>query len=303
VSVNVNLSEEQRRILKMLTEDYLTPKQISSIRETSIQSVYKTMNKLKKKGFLTGGFNRGFKKTVSTQDFKPPSRLKNKGSVSGGNIRLHGQEFNIKILNKGRGYERARIKKDLLLLDNNTVRLYKDSIEVYSDPNKNFMGDDEQRATALSFLYWNKFFSRLEDKLNIVFIKGFNTCIKQVKAHYSEVNNELAQDCNKRKVKLRIYAREDSRLWFEIDNSFNFNEAETTHRETSKQDMGKVKPFFQDLRDNNPPLISDVMKLIKVMAEQNKETASGLNTVVTLLRPVTTKEDNGPVLERPGYVG
>ena len=70
------LSKEQREILDMITKDYEIPKGIALRRKTSIQAVYKIINKLKEKGYLTRGFNRGLKKTKSTKPFKPPKHLK-----------------------------------------------------------------------------------------------------------------------------------------------------------------------------------------------------------------------------------
>lgn len=303
-----DLSPEQAEVLYMLTQEYETPKNISIRRETSLSATYKTINKLRQKGYLSEGYIRGLKKTGTGQSFQPPKRLVKYTPVSSGNhgIRLHGQEFNIKILHKTSFYDELRGKRNFVYEDENPVRIYKDSLEVYS--NKDFFGDDEQRATAQSLFYWGKIFSRLEARLKIVFIKGSRSCIKQVNGHYSEVNNELAKDYNKREAKLRVYASEDNRLWFQIDNSLNLNEAETLHPETSKKDMGDVvKPFFNDLRDypEKPPMLSGIMRVVKEQAEVNRETASGLNAVVTYLKsqlPRKQSEELGSKI-RPSYVG
>jgi len=92
---------------------------------------------------------------------------------------------------------------------------------------------------------------------------------------------------NEEKVRIRLYSTEDNKLWFEIDNSFNLNEAETVHKETAQQDMQNiVQPFFNDLRDNfsgDVPTVSKILGLITNLTEQSLETAKDLNAVVKLM--------------------
>ena len=115
--------------------------------------------------------------------------------------------------------------------------------------------------------------------------------IKLVKNHYAETNNELSEEINKEDVKIRLYATEDNKMWFEIDNSLNLNEAETTHTETAKQDMEEtIKPFFNDLRDNKHLLPSEVNKAILKTQEQIHEIANGLNALLKM---------NSPIKEQP----
>lgn len=302
-----NLSPEQAEVLRMLIKDFETPRAISLRRKTSLSAVYKTISKLRKKGYLSRGYIRGLKKRTPTpaiqplkkRKIQPPKKLKN-------GVRLHAQEFNIKIIHKSDFYKRLQAKNNIIFVDDNTIRLYKDSLEVYTSEHRSFLGEDEQRATALSFSYWRGIFSRLESRLQVVIVKGEHTRIRQVNAHYSEINNELAGECIKKKVKVRVFANEDGRLWFNIDDSFNLSEAETLHPATSKGDMSRVKPFFNDLRDNSPPTLSDIMKVIKETAEQNKETSAGLNVVAVYLKSRLKKnneEESPGGIERPGYVG
>ena len=246
------LSSEQATILRMLTEEFETPKTISYRRKTTVQAVYKTITKLRKKGYLSKGFNRGLKKSQPTKSIQPPTTKLQNG------IRLHGQEFNCKIIYKSISYDKIMQKKHLIYLDDNTVRLYRNSIEVYSSPQRSFFAEDEQRTYALSIQYWNKIFNQLENKLNIILIKDINTNIRQVNAHYALIQNGLAKEYNKNKVRLRIFARDDGKLWFQIDNSYNLHEAEFLHSGTAKQDTTNVKRFFSDIRDNSPPTMTQL---------------------------------------------
>ena len=302
-----DLSQEQAEVLRMLIKDFDTPRAISIRRKTTVSATYKTISKLRKKGYLSRGYIRGLKKRTPTPTIQPPKKrnIQPPTKELRNGVRLHAQEFNIKIIHKSDFYKKLQDKNNLIFVDDNTIRLYKDSIEVYTSEHKSFLGEDEQRATALSFSYWRGIFSRLESRLRIVIVKGEHTKIRQVNAHYSEINNELAEDCIKKKVKVRVFANEDGKLWFSIDDSFNLSEAETLHPSTSKRDMSRVKPFFNDLRDNDLPTLSDIMKLIKETAEQNKDTSAGLNVVTVYLRSRLKKvdEESPGGFERPGYIG
>lgn len=250
----------EQQIIHLLTEEYLTPKQIALRRQTSFQAVYKVIKRLKKKGLIRNQ-NLRLNKTVCTPIQPKPKDHK---------IRLHGQEFNIRILFKDHRYKAIREKNNILNIDGNTIRLFKNSIEVYSG--QEFMAKTAHKAHSKSINYWNRFFHRLENDLQVILIKSRKMNIKIVKEHYAEINNELAKDCNDNKEKIKVRTTEDKKEWFSIDNSFNLNEAETYHPETAKPDMNNiVAPFFNDLRDNpDLPKLSEQYKLIDFLLKDRK---------------------------------
>jgi len=286
-SVVTKLTQTQEQVLFLLTQEYLTPKRVSIRRQTSVSAVYKTIEKLKEKGILNKHLEKVEKKRTT---FGVKLHL----------IRLHAEEYNIKILYKDQRYKKLLEKNTTMTIDGNTIRLYGNSMEVYSG--QSFYGDTSQKAESIAIKYWNRFFSKLEGKLKLIIIKEGYFNISRVNAHYAETNNELAEECNRKADKIRIYAKEDGKLWFTIDNSFNLNEAETMHPKTAKRDMEDViRPFFNDVREN-PVLISDILKLIKEQAFQNKETASGLNAIVRLMKPEEVKRDKAQK-KIPEYIG
>ncbi len=286
--ISKKLSKNQEEILHLLTVEYMTPKQIAYRRQTSTQSIYKTMGKLRKKGLISGSIYKG----LNNVNALPSKRF---------NIRLHSQEFNIRLIYKNSHYNKVMKRTNRINLEDNTIRLYNNSIEVYSG--KSFIAESVQEATSMSESYFTKFFKKIEDHLKIMIVKSRKQNIKQVKAHYSEMGNELAGDCNKKKVKMKVKASEDGKLCFIIDDSFNLNEFEAIHPITSKRDMEKViVPFFNDLRDH-PVLLSDIMKVLKEAADVNKETACGLNAFTAILTKDTPKEEADPDQKKiPSYI-
>lgn len=220
------ITKTQKQIIELLKEEGST-KRVALRRRTSIRAVQKIVKRLKEKGIISGSSYRGFVFNVPEKDF-----IKK--------VRLHGQEFNLKLKFKGTKFP---IHQKTFIFEGNKVRLYKKSIEIYSK--KSFYANTPYEARAKSINYFKAFFFKLQDHLDIQFKQ-----IKQVKSHYAEEENELAQDYNNKKQKLSIRAKEDNKTWAMIDFSLNENEFETLHPKTSFEDMEKVKEFFQDIRDN-----------------------------------------------------
>ena len=230
------ITPTEKEILCLLTKDFLTPKQIQIRRQCSKQAVNKHIRNLIKKG----AYNIGCR---LVDDSIPTTK---RSYVNA--IRLHAQEFNIKILFKDQRYHKTLEKCNTIEIDGNTVRLSKESIEVYSG--QSFFSDDVQKATVKSFKYWQRCFARLEHDLKVIIVKPRSQNIKLVNQHYAEINNELAKESERKGYKIRVYTTDDGKLWFSIDNSFNLQEAETQHPGTAERDMGEVvKHFFNDMRD------------------------------------------------------
>ncbi len=295
------LSATQRDVYDMLTQEFLTPAKAAIRRQCSSQAIYKVIKQLRRKGLIT---NANIEVAKSHGTLQPTTKLKH-------GIRLHGQEFNIKIIHKTAAYKDILSRCNKLDVDGNTIRLYRDSVEVYSG--HSFDGDTAQVATSRSFVYWNRFMPRLESELKLVLVRPRTQNVTLVYQEYAEINNELATKCNADKDKIRAYTTDEGKLWFLIDNSFNLNEAETVGG-TAKQDMeDTVQPFFNDLRDHPLPLPSDLVRMvaatqkqlqhsIKELAASTVATNKQLSSVLDLIKPIENDEGVSDV-KRPHYIG
>jgi len=287
-----SLSQIERDILFYLTKEFLTVKRIAIRLKTSDKYIYKIRAKLMKKGIL----NKQYRKVENSGVTFQPNRL-------------HNQQWHINILHKDYRYKDIIKKCNRLEIDGNTVMLYRDVIEIYS--NKSFYAKDEQKATWRSLKYWDKIFTRLENDLNIILIKARKQNIKLVRQHYADTNNEIARDCNNSGEKIHVWADEDCKLAFEIDNSFNLHEAEMVHPITAKQDMKQWKKHINDWRLNKPPTLSELTisiyqlaERVDQIAEQNIETASGLNGMTKILEMLLPKVDDKEKDKRlTNYIG
>ena len=232
-----SLSTVQEEILHLLAEDFLTVRQVAMRRNTTVRAVHKVRQKLIEKGFL-GVVPRRVLKTGGPSEH---------GENLGGRIRLHAEHFNIKIIMVDERY-RSKVKKGVFQfsIDGNTVRCYRDSLDVYS--NLSFFGETPGVADSRAMNYWTRFFTRLESELKLVLVKPRSQNIMRVRAEYADMNNELAGQALKEHEKVRVVG-DDGKVWLVIDNSFSLKELETVHRTRSAADMAEVvQPFFNDLR-------------------------------------------------------
>lgn len=270
------LSPQQKEILYYLTKEFLTVKKIALLRKTTTRAVYKTIDKLKKKGFISGTQLRGFTILTPTPKLTPPPKSKRHL------IRLHGVSFRIKILESSDFYKRSLNQKNIYTIQENTIRAFKDSLILHI--NKDFTYSDEIKATAECFNYLNRFLIKLENELGVILIRSRYTEIKLLSNHYAEIDNELAEEHNKKKIGLDVYALEDGKLWFHIDNSFNLNEAETLHTKTAEEDMTKVKTFFNDVRSNK---WEDIKEIAVANVKSIQQTNSNMEFLVHSVKELT----------------
>lgn len=293
MSIKEVISKEQEEILMLILSEYLTVKQIARRRKTSVQSVYKTIRKLKAKGLLQGTNKRGLKFSMHSDPIY-------KGGLK--QVRLHGLEFNIGIISKNEKYYQVRQQKNKLIYEGNTIRLYNDSIEVYS--HKDFYSDEVEQSLKDSEAYFNLFFVKLEQLLGITILKGINTRIKQVKAHYSLTNNDLAKDYNKKKIRLYVKSDIDGKLRFTIDNSYNLHEFEGLHPETSKPDIEKVKRVFNEYASEKAYTPFEIQKVVAELAQSQLNTSRQIEILLNLLVPSdNTNGKHNHSDNRPKYIG
>ena len=313
-SNNVKLTRAEEEVFFLLTDEregVLTQKQIAIRRKCSKQAVSKIVRSLKKKGVI----NKVLQKVDFSQGCSQP-KLKVSPNYRDNIQRLHGQEFSIGIIHKDHRYKKIREKCNLIDVDGNTVRLYRDSLEVYSG--KSFVGDTAQKAYAKSMPYFQRIFRIIENDLKIIILKPRCQNIKQVKWEFADIDNGIAKKYRNEDGKLKIYGTDDGKLWFHGDFSHNNVEGETTHPETAKEDMDEViSRYLNDWRDNKPPTLSELARVIKSLSDEvkmsssvNLETASGLNAITKFLETQIKKPERSKVEchglsgeERDLYIG
>jgi len=301
---SLGLSTTQKKVLDLLLSDHLTPARTALYLNISRQAVYKIIKKLQNLGYI----NRDFQGRLTMRGLltpplntslvdKPPSL-----PMETHNVRLHSVAWKVRILHRDRAWKQRILRSNKLIVDSNTVMMYDRQIVIYCG--HSFVSEGVHDATKESVHYLEGLLRRLETEFKLVLLKERAENILQFRAHYAEMNNELATlQLKERQPQIKLFAKEDGKLWFTIDNSFNFKEAETQHPRTAAEDMDEVvKPFFNDLRRNKPPSLSEVMGLIHEVVLITKETAAGLNSIVQLMG-VRAPEGASGGGEKPDYLG
>jgi len=258
-----SLTETEKEILHLITDEFLTIKQIAQRRDCSIQAVYKILRSLKKKGAIDKGLNR-FKNLVST--------------YSQTDIRLHGQEIHINLIWQNPKYQLLLNKSNFLSLDSNSIKLYKNSLEIYLG--QSFYGKTINEADSKSLDYLLRFILRLEHDLGVCLIKKGSRNIKVVNQHYARGDSEISKNAEDNKERVWIYAEEDGKLAYITDNSFGFKEDETVHPITAKPDRKAIDKQVNDWRLNNPPTNSQLAQFGAENSQGLKITLESVNTLV-----------------------
>lgn len=260
-SMDQELTQKEKEVLNLLLNEFLTPREIALRRQTSRQTIYKTLKKLKKMGLISGTSLQGYrglsKNGIGRQPLSTPTtKLRNNF------IRLHREEWNVKIIAKSLKYS-INIGK-ITKIDGNTVRFYKNSLEIYIS--KEFIGEDTTRVDFLSLNYITKILVKLENLYNILLLKERSENIKRVYGHYADLNNGIAKERREKKKRLAIYSKIDGKLRLHTDYSNMVDEMETEHPETAKEDMDTVKNYITDILENDHLIPSENKKLLIAVA-------------------------------------
>jgi DNA-binding CsgD family transcriptional regulator len=240
-----SLTDSEKDVLHLVTDESMTAKQISIRRGCSRQAVHKILKKLRQKG----AYNKAFEKVDTTEALVNHNQ----------NIRLHGQELNIRILWQNEKYQRILKKSNLIFIDGNTIKLYPKSVEIYIG--HDFYGDNAQIAEKRSLEYLQRLIIRLEHDLNAILIKQRSANIRVVNQHYARTGSEVSESAIERGERIRIYAKEDGKLCFVTDDSFGFKEDEAVHPTTAKRDRNAIDKQINDWRLNNPPTNSELARV------------------------------------------
>lgn len=274
------LTKTEKEVMALITKEFLTPSQIATKRGCSKRTVQWHLSNIRKKGFITKA-GEGYGENPYVPPCMPPP-------VTTKNIRLHGEEFNIKLVRSSAIFERLSKKGVTLSIGGNTVRLFSSSLEVYSG--RSFWGVDAQECDSVAVRYWSLFFARLEHEFNVLILKERKPNIRRVKAHYADVDNVLALDLDRKGERLRV-KDSSGREWLLVDGSWGFRELETVHSSSSKVDMQEVvSPFFNDLRDNRgsvrlPSQVSSELDQLRSIISELAVSQKNMSVVLESLLP------------------
>lgn len=228
--------------------------------------------------------------------------------VSDKRIRLHGQEFNLRILRKPRFFEKSFVFEGHKVRWFSSKKFKWGSLELYSK--SSFYGCDADEAFFRGLDYWRKCFRRLQAFIGSSLLDSRARSVRQVKAHYAEIDNELAIDALDKRYKIKVKGK-DGLVWFVVDDSFNLREAETVHPQASRVDMqDTVSIVFNQYRDHpnvRKPLHMDEQLTMVIASVKNL--GRDMETLGIVLKPILDKAKSEKIdldlqpKGKPDYVG
>ena len=185
-------------------------------------------------------------------------------------IRLHALQYEVRILSTSKTYKEILKKSNILDFQDYKCNLHEKSISIFIL--KEFITKYPNESYFKSLNYLRSCLSKLEIRLNILLLKSGYCNIKEVKSHYSEANNELAKDYNKKNKKLSCRGL-DGIEWLKVDYSLKIHELEFVHPKSARSDANTILDHFEFLR-KNPRVIEllsrDVLLLNKLVLKNKK---------------------------------
>lgn len=261
------MNQKEQQIIDLLTIDFLTIAQVASRLKVCERTVYRYIKKLTENGSLGkmmsggGGWYRGVP-LLEGQNIVPTNHTETNPNAHP--IRLHGIQIKNKIIRSSQKYQDLLKNTNYLTISGDTYQLSPHCLTVYIK--KSFFGKDTNDCSVDSINYVHNLLIRFENKYGMSLLKDRYETLKICKAHYSETNNELAKEHNLNKTKLNIKDVHDGKIWFEIDNSFNLNEAEFKHPTNCKHDCDAITDHFNFVRAN-PGVLPTVVTSLQSIAD------------------------------------
>ena len=279
--VAAQLTQTEAVIYALWADEGLTPLQVALRRGTSVGVVHRHLRSIKRKGYVLNMVHRVQNSETTCEPFLKDNKRKDT-PVSDGTIRLHGQHFVIKILSKRSAYNVIRRSSNIQYLNDCTVKLHRESIEVIASSGLSFFGESADHATAKSMTFWTRLFHKLESHLGVILLKARSQNIRSVSAHYARIRCGMAQEALDAGDRVHVYGRDDGKLWFTIDDSFKLEESETVHPETGQRDMADViEPHLNDWREHAEMWPqSDLQRAVQALMNGQSDVLLGMKGLV-----------------------
>jgi len=175
------------------------------------------------------------------------------------------------------------------------IWLGKKNLIVYEP--ESFFGFNSIESKKLAIYRLLKLLTTLENKLGTTFKQEEGYLFKVARQHYSLIKNSLAIQCNETGQKIQVYNRKG--LWFLVDNSYNLEEAETVHPESSLIDNLGIQKYFNSHKDTGfkvtPEFVlkgfDNILKIQNVHAQNIVKHQKVLDEMLVTLRKIQESLD------------
>jgi len=273
-----NITERQKQVLNLLTDQYKTPKQVQSRLKISKTAFYKHLNKLKEKGLIIGNAMGGFTK---------PNLSHMGGVLQKPSFRLHDMELNLKLATTSKYKGRTGFWKGT------RFKIFKTTIRVWQK-DKHFYSDNVDDCYKQASIFFKQLIYYISQKYKIA-IQSYE--ISHM-GEIEEVDSETAKAVNKKGERWQFRGK-DNKVWLETDKSLKRNNTETKHTKTSKEDAEQLFEGIHNswregsayLPQQATDIINQILK-IQLNAEKKQEVyAENMKAHAELIKRINRRLD------------
>ncbi len=314
-------------------------KQSSTVRTVISQTgrdkrlVSKDMKKLVDRG-LVQKIDRGIYKVIHKGRVVPPSHPK-KGQKSDF-FCLHNLHVELNLTSDHHQIIKAMVLRNRELFNvrdsdagpycdfsNVTMLITRDSIHIFYPEGWGLYGDTLGELSNQLYEQIKYTATRMYRRFKVSFFKDGRMNFNIRNMHVALMHNGVAKELKKGGVRhLVVYDDFDGKPRFVVDFSKGVAHLEAVHPEKAMGDSEAAQFFMNTLKDgryegmyNNSQdffdsddkvSLSQIKTMLYQLAKENKESAAGLNSIITMIRqaPQQERSDNGiDRSERPWYVG
>lgn len=254
------LTKKEDSVLNLLCNAKNPIKTVISSLKISRRMVYKYIDKLKDKGYLSGNSYYGFTKAHISDPYLEKRVHK---------LRLHGLQFHITFPNP------SKYKRRVIRWKGNTLVIYRNSMEIYSGSDRHFFGQTTKDCLQEAFKYYDVFFHRVQQRYGIEFYKEGKDNVELVDGEIEEYNSETGKWLKKEDVnRLQVRATADGVVWMEYDHSKKGINIDLKHPKTFLNDSELIfDNIFNSWRDKTamtPLEITEALSIL-VTSQQTQE--------------------------------
>jgi len=173
---------------------------------------------------------------------------------------------------------------------------------------KKFYAESEQKALWKSLAFWDHVIRKLEDRLGVMIFKKGAQAFEFLYQEWETQDSAVAIDAEHRGHIWRVFHSNDGKLRLSVDWSEGTPNHETHHKRDSHVDSVVFEKHVNSILDNpQAPTFAELINVIQETVVANKETATGLKTVVEVMKtqfPKVEAVDPDKLKEvRPHYFG
>lgn len=303
-----NLTPLQQEIYNLHFLEHMPAKQISLRRGTKRQAVDRIIRDLKKKGHVVNVVKdrQHFTPHVSMRQHIPVISGEKRQHISPRNNhawRFHGLHFVVKPYYFFPRYHKIRQKLGNYAIPwrDWEIKLHSEMIEIQLKSGRDFASKDKWEALRKANDSFSRSLFELSEKYGFAVWKEGKANIRLVNQHLASNPSDIARASKANYIALRGV---DNKIYFTFDKSKGL-EHEYRHPEEAVVDSEKIEPYIDDWRYRQPPTNTELAHMMKEIIRINKDTAGGLNAVVTFIKSqLPEKKDQAHSKKSvPEYIG